>query len=110
MGINRTWKLAELVLGNLEILFDDMGLDGYANPYHNGRENGFCVQLTLSKSKTGGRVAYFSNVRNRSGIAVYQMFNGRTDGIDDEAYRSSHSFDESDSYAAAKFIMDWLVS
>lgn len=106
--------MAELVLSNLQIIFEEHSVDGYANTYHNVRENGFCVHLsaasTLKLGCTSGRVAYFSNIRNADGIVVYFMDNMNTDGIDDDAYNTSKSFDESEAYDAAMYIYETLIA
>jgi len=110
MGLIRTWKQAEAVLCILEMKFNDYALNGCVVTYHNGRENGFCVQLYSSSVQpcAKGRVAYFSNCKNADGIVVYKMENSCMDGIDEETYKKKISFNEEDVYKAAEFILDWL--
>ena len=110
MSLQKTWNIAQIILSNLEMMFEDYKVDGYSGMYHNGRENGFYVKLSARHSSSNlDKVAFFSNLRNVDGIVVYRRTDGIDDGIDEKAYRNSNSFKESEGYKAAKFIMDWLL-
>lgn len=113
MAILKAWRVANVVLANLEMLLNDHGVDAYAETYRNGRENGFVLRLTASCIKGfkshPHKVAYFSNIRNADGILVHIRCDGNTDMVIDGTSKDAKSFGEKEAYQAAKFIFDELT-
>jgi len=119
MTLEKAHKLADTVLACLELLFEDAEADGCSRTYHNGRENGYVVNLRewtsfegkiieLVKMKPLGRTVFFSEHRIWDGIICYRDEEGHTDGLTDLSCENTMSFDRHEAAKAAKAIFEWL--
>lgn len=108
MALNRRYIPAKAVEAILETLLDYTEPEVYSDPWHNGRENGFCFWRVADGPEGGTIAVYVAEHRISDDICITLTDSAEWSQCTDEQYKAREYFGYDQHYLAAKRVVELL--